>query len=139
MNHPFRAFLFRRYPWLILAVLAVALPAVAYLSKPDNLTVNVATVLGGVAGVVFFVQKQKIEELQIFERLFSTVSRARCGYTTARGSGSTPTGTRSRRTWRPSWTSGRPTSSWGTPRRPCASGARSRKRSRRRSRVSRCR
>ena len=33
MNHPFRAFLFRRYPWLILATLAVALPVAAYLSK----------------------------------------------------------------------------------------------------------
>ena len=75
MNHPFRAFLFRRYPWIILAVLAVALPAVAHLSKPDNLTVNVATVLGGVAGVVFFVQKQKIEELQIFERLFTAFNQ----------------------------------------------------------------
>jgi hypothetical protein len=75
MNHPVRAFLFRHYPWLILAVLAVALPAVAYLSKPDNITANVATVLGGAAGVVFFVQKQKIEELQIFERLFTTFNQ----------------------------------------------------------------
>jgi len=43
MNHPVRAFLFRHYPWLILATLAFALPAVAYLSKPDNITGNVAT------------------------------------------------------------------------------------------------
>jgi hypothetical protein len=58
MNHPVRAFLFRHYPWFILAVLAIALPAVAYLSKPDNITGNVATVIGGAAGVVFFVQKR---------------------------------------------------------------------------------
>ena len=41
------------------------------MSQPDNVPANVVALCAGALGVVYFIQKQKIEELQLFERLFN--------------------------------------------------------------------
>src|SRR4051794_34708631 len=71
MNHPVRVFLFAHYWWLVTLVVAVALPVIVQVSRPDNVVGNVVALCAGALGVVYFIQKQKIEELQLFERLFT--------------------------------------------------------------------
>jgi len=71
MNHPVRVFLFTHYWWLVTLIVAVAVPVVVLMSRPDNLAGNIVALCAGALGVVYFIQKQKIEELQLFERLFT--------------------------------------------------------------------
>jgi hypothetical protein len=71
MNNPIRTWLFRFYWLIVVVVIAVAIPLTIAESKPENRTGNVATICVGALGVFYFVQKQKLDELQIFERLFT--------------------------------------------------------------------
>jgi hypothetical protein len=71
MNNCTRTFLFRYY-WLITILVVVGtIPLIVAFSKPDNVPGNVATLFGAALGVVYFVQKQKLEELKEFESLFT--------------------------------------------------------------------
>lgn len=69
MNHPVRTFLFTHYWWIVTVVVMVAVPLIVYVSRPDNVPGNVLTLFAGALGVVYFIQKQRLEELQLFERL----------------------------------------------------------------------
>ena len=71
MNHPVRVFLFAHYWWIVTLVVAVAVPVTVLVSQPDNVAGNIVALCAGALGVVYFIQKQKIEELQLFERLFT--------------------------------------------------------------------
>jgi len=70
MNNPNRVFFFRHYWWI--APLAAGLPcwAIFSYSTSDNAPSALIALCAGVFSVIFFVQKQKGEDLQIFERLF---------------------------------------------------------------------
>jgi hypothetical protein len=71
MNHKVRVFLFAHYWWIVTLFLAAAIPALVLASRPEYAAGNVVALCAGALGVVYFIQKQKIEELQLFERLFT--------------------------------------------------------------------
>src|SRR5437868_11397636 len=71
MNHPIRAFLFRHYWWITGLTAAAAAWAVVAHSRPENVPGNLVALSVAALGVVYFVQKQKLDEMQIFERLFT--------------------------------------------------------------------
>ena len=75
MNHPVRVFLFAHYWWIVTLVVAVAVPVTVFVSRPDNVDGNIVALCAGALGVVYFIQTQKIEELQIFERLFTRFNK----------------------------------------------------------------
>jgi hypothetical protein len=68
VNNPLRQFWFRHYWWITVVVLGAAVAAVL-LTHPDLSLV--ATLAGVGLTVIYFVQKQKLEELQMFEKLFT--------------------------------------------------------------------
>src|SRR4051812_17616930 len=70
MNHPIRAFLFTHYWWIVTLIVVAAVPIIVFVSRPDNVAGNVVALCAGSLGIIYFIQKQKIEELQLFERLF---------------------------------------------------------------------
>jgi hypothetical protein len=71
VNLPLRVWLFRHYWWLTVVVgLAVGL-WVGWVSLPANRPANLVAVGVGGLSVVYFMQKQKMEETQLFEKLFS--------------------------------------------------------------------
>jgi len=71
VNHPVRAFLFRHYWWITTLVVLAAIPLIITVSRPDTVTGTLLRFAFGALGVVYFVQKQKLEEVQLFERLFT--------------------------------------------------------------------
>jgi hypothetical protein len=71
MNHPVRVFLFKHYWWITALVVIAAVSVIVSVGQPDTVTGSIVTLGVGALGVVYFVQKQKIEELQLFERLFT--------------------------------------------------------------------
>jgi hypothetical protein len=70
MNYPLRVFLFRHYWWLTPLFAALAGWAVVAYSRPENVPGNLVALCAAALGVVYFVQKRKVDDLQIFERLF---------------------------------------------------------------------
>ena len=70
MNNPIRRFLFDNYWWIVGLILLIVIPIAIMTSRQEVVTANVATICGAALGVVFFVQKQKLEELKMFEQLF---------------------------------------------------------------------
>jgi len=52
-------------------VVAAAVPPVVSFSKPENVSSNLATIVAGALGVAYFVQKQRLEEIELFEKLFT--------------------------------------------------------------------
>jgi len=71
MNNPYRSFLFAYYWLFAIALLVVGVPLTVFLSRPENATTSAIALCAAVLSAVYFVQKQKIEELQLFERLFT--------------------------------------------------------------------
>jgi hypothetical protein len=65
-----KAILFRYYYWIafIACLLAISL---RFCEIPDYDWRSVITILGGVLGFVYFVQKQKLEEMHLFKDLFA--------------------------------------------------------------------
>ena len=63
--------LFRNYAWLtaIAVILGVALSLT--MCKPDSVATSIFTVCGVGLGVLYYVQKQKIDDIQLFEKLFT--------------------------------------------------------------------
>ena len=72
MNNALRNFIFTHYWLFTLFLLLIALPMTIYTSKDGSLPTNLATVCGTTLGLVYFVQKQRIEDIQVFERLFTS-------------------------------------------------------------------
>ncbi len=71
MNSPVRNFLFAYY-WMFAApLLLIGVPLILLFSRPDTATTSAIALCAAVLSAVYFVQKQKIEELQLFERLFT--------------------------------------------------------------------
>ncbi|MDY3551742.1 hypothetical protein R5W24_000821 [Gemmata sp. JC717] len=69
MNHRTRQFFFRHYWWLAFGCAGLVICGVhgANVEKRWEMT---AAIIGVIASVIYFVQKQKLEETQLFERLF---------------------------------------------------------------------
>jgi hypothetical protein len=70
MNNTLRQLWFRHYWWITVVVLGAAVAAVLR-SGTDNALSLIATLIGVGLTVIYFVQKQKLEELQMFEKLFT--------------------------------------------------------------------
>lgn len=70
MNNRYRQFFFRWY-WLIAALTAGAGVAGVYAAGTEKRAELSAAIIGIAAGFVYFVQKQKLEELVLFDRLFT--------------------------------------------------------------------
>jgi hypothetical protein len=71
MNHPIRVFLFTHYWWITPVLAVTAGVATINYSRPDNVPGNLLALCTVALGVIYFVQKQKVDDLQIFERLFT--------------------------------------------------------------------
>ena len=70
MNSPIRVFFFTYY-WLIVLIIAtVSAIAIIWVTKCENTPGNLVPLCVAALGVIYFVQKQKVDELLIFERLF---------------------------------------------------------------------
>jgi hypothetical protein len=59
--------LFRNYWWLLGTILV---GAVAFLLCTETSITSIATVAGSVLSVIYFIQKQRLEELKLFRELF---------------------------------------------------------------------
>jgi hypothetical protein len=74
MNNPIRQFWFRHYWWIVVVLLGMAISAVLLSGTKDALGL-IATLVGVALTVIYFVQKQKLEEFQLFEKLFTQFNR----------------------------------------------------------------
>lgn len=71
MNHPIRVLIFRYY-WLVTPVVAALIGRqIVVESRPDNVPGNLIALCTCALGVVYFIQKQKSDDLLIFEKLFT--------------------------------------------------------------------
>jgi hypothetical protein len=70
MNHSARVFLFTNYWWITIIAIALLVPMVTTFSRTEAITPNLVSLFAAGLGVVYFVQKQKLEETQLFQRLF---------------------------------------------------------------------
>lgn len=59
--------LFEHYWWLLCAAVAIAL---AILLARNEQVATVATVVGALLSIVYFLQKQKLEEMRLFREIF---------------------------------------------------------------------
>lgn len=71
MNSRFRTFIFRHYVWLIPLGWLLTVGVVFFASKPDNLATNIVATTGVALSLTYFLQKQSLEELELFEGLFT--------------------------------------------------------------------
>lgn len=71
MNSRVRAFVFGNYAWLIPLGLVVVVGLLIGISKPENLPTNIIAAIGVALSLIYFIQKQSLEELQVFEDLFT--------------------------------------------------------------------
>ena len=71
VNNPFRAFFFGNYWWIASLFAIFACWAIFTYSQKENVPTALVTLCGATFSVVFFIQKQHGEDLQIFERLFT--------------------------------------------------------------------
>jgi hypothetical protein len=77
MNNRLRQIWFRNYlliillTWAVLVVLAFLVP----LARVKDALGTSAALTGAALSVIYFVQKQKLEEIQLFERLFTQFNR----------------------------------------------------------------
>jgi hypothetical protein len=70
MNNLLRQFWFRHYWWITALALLAAIAVVAA-SRLDNPWSSIATLSGVALGVIYFVQKQKLDEVRLFQELFT--------------------------------------------------------------------
>ena len=71
VNSPLRVWLFRHYWWVtVVLVLAVGW-WVGWVSLPANRPANLVAVGVGGLSVIYFMQKQRMDETKLFEELFS--------------------------------------------------------------------
>ena len=75
MNHPARRFWFGNYWWIAPAVSILAIVIILLVAKEDNRLSLIASVLGGAFGVVYFIQKQMLDETLLFERIFTQFNK----------------------------------------------------------------
>jgi hypothetical protein len=71
MNHPLRVFFFAHYWWITPLLAIVSAVVVVQYSRPDNVSGNLIALCTVALGIIYFVQKQRADDLQLFERLFS--------------------------------------------------------------------
>jgi hypothetical protein len=74
MNHKAKRFLFRNYLRTAFAVAAVAISVVLRYHPPERAAL-IATTLGASIAFCFSVQKQKLDELRLFNELFSAFNK----------------------------------------------------------------
>ena len=70
MNNRLRQYWFQHY-WWITIIVAVALAIVILNRGGDDAFGLAATCVGVALSVIYFVQKQKLEEIALFEQLFT--------------------------------------------------------------------
>src|SRR4051812_38653829 len=70
VNNRLRQFWFRHYWWLTCVLLAVAVLSLVLNGTSNSLGFIVPSAAAALS-VIYFVQKQKLEELQVFEKLFT--------------------------------------------------------------------
>jgi hypothetical protein len=70
MNNPVRVLLFIHYWWMILLLLVMVI-TITLAVQPDNKVGTIVAACAGAVSVIYFVQKQKLEELELFEKLFT--------------------------------------------------------------------
>jgi hypothetical protein len=78
VNNRAKVFWFRHYWWVAPTVAAVAVALILW-RFPGASPGLVPAVVGGCLGLVYFVQKQKLEETQLFERLFKQFNERYAG------------------------------------------------------------
>jgi len=67
-------FVFRNYSWIAVAVTATAI-VVILVSRAPQREALIGSTIGGVLGFCYFAQKQKLEELRLFNELFRDFNR----------------------------------------------------------------
>lgn len=69
MNNKFKKFWFKHYVWVILASLLISVFIIIFnIEKPLT---SLATLTGIALSTIYFVQKQKLEEIKLFKELFT--------------------------------------------------------------------
>lgn len=71
MNNPIRQFFFRWY-WLLALLLACVAIVMFFTQSVEKRWEISAATAGTAAGLIYFVQKQKLEEIRLFHELFTT-------------------------------------------------------------------
>ncbi len=74
MNNPLRQFWFRHYWWLTAVVLSGVIACVVS-SRSDQALGLCATLAGVGLTVIYFVQQQKLQEIQLFDKLFTQFNK----------------------------------------------------------------
>ena len=70
MKNQFKQVFYRHY-WRILAIATfVAITVIYIFSKPENLSTSLTAFLGVILSIVYFVQKQYLDETRLFNELF---------------------------------------------------------------------
>ncbi len=67
INIRLKFWFFEHYWWLLSLAIAIAVTALAMLKEPLP---TIATVVGAILSVAYFLQKQKLEELKLFREIF---------------------------------------------------------------------
>lgn len=75
MNHPARQFWFGNYWWLTPVASVGAIAIILAMASEESRLSLIASVIGGAFGVLYFIQKQMLDETQLFERLFSQFNK----------------------------------------------------------------
>lgn len=70
MNNRLRQLWFRHYWWITVAVFGAVIATILVFQFKDGFSL-IATLVGVALTIIYFVQKQKLEEIQLFEKLFT--------------------------------------------------------------------
>jgi hypothetical protein len=70
MNNKFRIFWFKYYVYIVLVVLLVIIASIRLMNVKDSFAL-MATFSGAALSTIYFVQKQKLEEIKLFKELFT--------------------------------------------------------------------
>ena len=78
VNSRIRSYVFRHYSWLIPLAWVTAVCVLVAISKPENVPTNIVAAAGVALSLIYFIQKQSLEELELFERLFTRFNERYC-------------------------------------------------------------
>ena len=71
MNNKFKSFWFKYYVWLVLVTLIICAFVILTAQVTDKPFALLATCIGIALTTIYFVQKQKLEEIKLFKELFT--------------------------------------------------------------------